>query len=58
MTSGKFQHFDYGIEGNLEKYGFTDPPLYDLSKMRVLTYIIRSDNDLMSGKEVGYSLIY
>lgn len=52
VITKEFKHFDYGTKGNLKKYGSAKPPSYDLSKMRVPTYLIRSDNDGMCGKEV------
>ncbi|KAF2904607.1 hypothetical protein ILUMI_01569 [Ignelater luminosus] len=48
----KFQQFDYGRDGNLKKYGLIEPPLYDLSKVRVPMHLIRSDNDFVWNREV------
>jgi lysosomal acid lipase/cholesteryl ester hydrolase len=31
--SGRFQKFDYGTEGNLQKYGLEMPPEYDIGKI-------------------------
>ncbi|KAF2901738.1 hypothetical protein ILUMI_04466 [Ignelater luminosus] len=51
MNSGRFQRFDYGTKENLKLYGSAEPPQYDLSKMRVPTYLIRANNDLTSTRE-------
>ncbi|KAF2901737.1 hypothetical protein ILUMI_04465 [Ignelater luminosus] len=50
LKSEEFQQFDYGEEGNLKKYRSEKPPQYDLSKLRVPIYLIRSDNDNLSTK--------
>ncbi len=47
MTN-KFQMFDYGKKGNIEKYGQPVPPEYDLNKFKSLTfpmYIFGSERD-------------
>ncbi len=48
--------FDYGEEGNMEKYGQPVPPEYDLSKFKMLTfpiYIFGSEVDpIIRPKEV------
>lgn len=49
--SGKFQNYDYGYEGNKRKYFQTEPPLYNLSNMKIPTYFIRAENDLVITKE-------
>jgi len=51
MLSGDFQQYDYGAQKNKLIYGSSEPPRYDLSKMQVPTYLIRSENDLTSTKE-------
>lgn len=52
MHSGEFQQFDYGVKENLRCYGSSEPPQYNLSNMRVPTYLIRANNDLTSTREV------
>lgn len=56
-NDGKFEQFDYGRTKNMEIYGTYDPPIYPLSEFRVPVYIIRSENDLLSTKEVKNELI-
>ena len=34
LYENEFKRFDYGIEGNMEHYGTTTPPEYDLSKVQ------------------------
>ena len=31
---GDFKKFDYGLEGNREKYGMDTPPLYDIAGIK------------------------
>lgn len=57
VISEEFQQFDYGAEENLKRYGSTKPPQYDLSKLRVPIYLIRSDNDNLSAKEVNVVVV-
>ncbi|XP_026468933.1 lipase 3-like [Ctenocephalides felis] len=46
IVSKKFRQYDYGQLGNLELYGFPEPPDYDLSKITtpVALYIGPNDN--------------
>lgn len=50
-SSGKFQSYDYGAYENKMKYNQSEPPSYDLSKMKIPTYFIRAKNDLVITKE-------
>ena len=34
MLSGDFRKYDFGIEENFERYKSTQPPSYDLSKIK------------------------
>ncbi|KAK3921362.1 Lipase 3 [Frankliniella fusca] len=43
-----FRQFDLGRRGNLKKYNATHPPDYDLSRVRVPTYLVYGANDLLS----------
>lgn len=45
MKAGQFQQFDYGFFGNIVFYNATEPPVYDLSKVDVPTYLYYSDGD-------------
>lgn len=51
----ELKHFDYGAKENLRRYGSVEPPLYNLTNLRVPVYLIRSDNDMISPKEVSYT---
>ncbi|KAK3739989.1 hypothetical protein RRG08_005261 [Elysia crispata] len=48
VKSEKFQHFDYGEQGNLKKYGQKTPPLYDPRKIRVPVAIFRGGRDWLA----------
>uniref|UniRef100_A0A1Y1KSV4 AB hydrolase-1 domain-containing protein n=1 Tax=Photinus pyralis TaxID=7054 RepID=A0A1Y1KSV4_PHOPY len=50
-SSGKFQSYDYGAYENEMKYNQPEPPSYDLSKMKIPTYFIRAENDMVITKE-------
>lgn len=39
------RHFDYGVEGNINRYGSSNPPLYNLSSVTVPVYIMWAEND-------------
>ncbi|CAL8131353.1 unnamed protein product [Orchesella dallaii] len=41
----EFQRFDYGETRNLLEYGSANPPLYDMSRMAVPTYIFYGEGD-------------
>ncbi|XP_025831371.1 uncharacterized protein LOC108737783 [Agrilus planipennis] len=45
FRTDKFQKYDYGPEGNLEMYGVRNIPSYNLSKVKVPTYIYCGKND-------------
>lgn len=47
-----FQQFDYGFIGNMAKYKSMKPPHYNLSRVAALTYLMYSDNDLLSVESV------
>uniref|UniRef100_A0A1I8A892 Lipase n=1 Tax=Steinernema glaseri TaxID=37863 RepID=A0A1I8A892_9BILA len=44
------QKFDYGTE-NSEKYGIATPPLYDISRVDVDTYLFWSEKDWLADKK-------
>lgn len=48
VESGKFRQYDYGLVGNLLKYGRINPPDYDLSKVTAPLAVYYSDNDWLS----------
>lgn len=46
INSGRFCQFDYGLFGNIFKYGLFTPPSYALKKVTAPVYIFYSSNDL------------
>ena len=52
IHANKLRKFDYGEITNIKIYNSPEPPLYDLSKMRVPTALIWSENDWLVGREV------
>jgi len=48
LISGEFRKFDYGAIRNLFRYGRRTPPRYDLSRVRVPTYLYYGANDLLA----------
>ncbi len=54
LRTGEFSKFDYGAEINLLKYGQSQPPKYDLSKLKdfkVKKYMFRGTRDALITKE-------
>lgn len=49
---GKFQHYHYGTDENLQIYGQPTPPEYDLSNVRTKIHILYGTNDLLSPAQV------
>lgn len=47
MRNNGFAEYDYGISGNLKKYGRFQPPLIDLSAITMKWYFISSYNDFV-----------
>lgn len=49
IRSGKFEKFDFGFEENAKRYGQTEPPEYDLSKIKgVKLALFCGKTDLLS----------
>jgi len=49
VNSDLFQMYDFGSKKkNQEKYGQDTPPLYDVSKIKVPTYVYRGDLDILA----------
>lgn len=48
IASGKFRQFDYGVEGNMVRYGGREPPDYDVSRIKTKVYLICGRNDWLS----------
>lgn len=51
MIVGKFRQYDYGKSENKKRYGQPEPPDYDLSKIKVPTFLHYSKNDLLAAVE-------
>ncbi|XP_072396727.1 lipase 3-like [Diabrotica undecimpunctata] len=49
INSGHFRKFDFGMIGNLEKYGSIWAPDYDLSKVTAPVFLFYSKNDWLAG---------
>ncbi|XP_063385556.1 lipase 3-like [Cydia fagiglandana] len=45
VISGRFRKFDYGSAGNQARYGSSDPPDYDLSRVTAPVSLVYSDAD-------------
>ena len=48
VNSKKFAHFDYGKEGNLEKYNSEDPPEYSVEALTIPVTTYWSQNDWLA----------
>ncbi|XP_053609503.1 lipase 1-like [Plodia interpunctella] len=48
ITSKRFAKFDYGPKVNMEKYGSEIPPLYDIKKFTMKTFIFAAKNDRLA----------
>ncbi|XP_029170659.1 lipase 3-like isoform X2 [Nylanderia fulva] len=48
IISGNFRKYDYGAKANLKLYGSTQPPKYNLERVKVPVAIFYSDNDLLT----------
>lgn len=44
---GHMRKYDYGESKNVDIYGTSKPPIYDISKIKVPVYIYFGDNDLL-----------
>ncbi|XP_076665763.1 lipase 3 isoform X2 [Andrena cerasifolii] len=48
IISGSFRKFDYGATENLKIYGSTQPPKYDLEKVKTPIVMFYSENDFLT----------
>lgn len=48
VNKGNFQHFDYGLVGNMEHYGQAIPPPYNLSRVTCPTIMLWANNDWLA----------
>lgn len=50
-NSEHFQRYDHGNATNLAIYGSTEPPRYDLSKLKVKVHLLYAPNDISTTRE-------
>lgn len=48
ILSGLFRKFDYGVTENFKRYGSTQPPKYNLEKIKVPVAIFYGENDFLT----------
>ncbi|KAM0731929.1 Lipase 3 [Formica fusca] len=48
IMSGSFRKYDHGVKMNLNLYGSTQPPKYNLERIKVPVAIFYSDNDFLT----------
>lgn len=48
LNSGGFNHFNYGIMRNIQMYNSTQPPIYNVSRIRAPTILIYGDTDTIA----------
>ncbi|XP_046394878.1 lipase 3-like [Ischnura elegans] len=48
IRSGKFQKYDYGLDGNMKRYGKATPPEYNVSAIQPPVSLHYSDNDWLA----------
>lgn len=48
IQSGFFRQYDYGRKQNMQVYNSTEPPKYDLSKIKIPITLFCADNDWLS----------
>ncbi|XP_078044145.1 lipase 3 [Augochlora pura] len=48
ILSGSFRKFDYGATENLKIYGSTQPPKYDVERLKIPVVIFYSENDFLT----------
>lgn len=48
VKSGRFQMYDYGVQGNLNKYKRKHPPIYDLAEITLPISLFSSPSDWLS----------
>ncbi|KAL6440422.1 hypothetical protein ACFW04_003148 [Cataglyphis niger] len=48
IMSGSFRKYDHGVKMNLKLYGSTQPPKYNLERIKVPMAIFYSDNDFLT----------
>ena len=47
----RFQRYDYGELGNIERYGTGQPPEFDLGNVKVRVILIAGTKDILSTRE-------
>lgn len=58
VNHGQFRMFDYGMFGNLAKYGVMIPPSYDLKKVTAPVALHYGDNDWLAAVRVCKIFFY
>lgn len=51
LIEGQIRRYDYG-EKNMERYGFEEPPIYNLSQIEVPVIVYYSISDWLNAKKV------
>jgi len=54
-SSHKFQKYDYGKEGNLEKYGQEEPKAYDFSRVKTPVALFYGKYDPIASMDISSS---
>ena len=52
FLTGKFRKFDYGVAGNMKKYGQKQPPDYNLCNVTVSVDLYYGTNNIVSAPQV------
>ena len=52
LAGGKFTRFNYGAEGNLERYGTVTPPVYSMKDVTAPVYLLWGQTDGVVAAEV------
>lgn len=55
QITGQFSKYDYGTE-NINKYGQSSPPDYDISRIEVPFYLVYSTSDWATTKKVKFEI--
>lgn len=56
-NNGNFQKFDYGPAGNMIVYGNSTPPAYNITNIKVPTYLMYAENDWLASPIVSLDIM-
>lgn len=56
LTDNKFQKYDFGNDGNIEHYGTSTPPEYNLDNVKVPVALFLGDKDDLATIADGHTL--